>query len=215
MKRSLPFIIIGAVLILSTATAVYFYRFSGPQESSSMTPSVAPSPLSSPIRTGGFVTFEEFGDYQCPPCGAIHPDIKKIKAEFGDKIKFVFRHFPLTQMHPNARAAAHAAVAAGRQGKFWEMHDLLYENQAVWSELPDIRPIVINFARQIGIDTNQFVKDMDGMEVSATVYEDYQRGLSMGVTGTPTIFLNGQMLETEQTTLENLRQEINRRLQGG
>ncbi len=214
MKRYLPFIIIAVVLAIAAAGAFWLFRTQAPQESAASQPAAAPGDAASVNSSKGVVVFEEFGDYQCPPCGAMHPDLKKIKADYGDRIRFIFRHFPLSQIHPNARAAANAAIAAGKQGKFWEMHDLLYENQSVWAEAPDLTPIAVNFATQLGLNITQFAQDMNGTAVSAEVYADYQRGISMGVTGTPTVFLNGQQLTNEQMTPDKIRQEIDRRLEG-
>lgn len=213
MKRYLPFIIIAVAVAGSLAAGFWFYKSQAPEES---TVKLTGDPFPKEYDNGskGVVVVEEFGDYQCPPCGAMHPDLKKIKADYGDRIRFIFRHFPLSQIHPNARAAANAAIAAGKQGKFWEMHNLLYENQAVWAEAPDLTPIAVNFARQLGLNTTQFAQEMNGTAVSAEVYGDYQRGISMGVTGTPTIFLNGQQLTNEQMTPDKIRKEIDRRLEG-
>ncbi|MBK9314943.1 MAG: thioredoxin domain-containing protein [Acidobacteria bacterium] len=213
MKRYLPFIIIAVVVAGALAAGFWFYQSLAPQESTVSPAAATPGSATAVNSSNGVVVVEEFGDYQCPPCGAMHPDLKKIKAEYGDRIRFIFRHFPLSQIHPNARAAANAAVAAGKQGKFWEMHNLLYENQAIWAEAPDLTPIAVNFARQLGLNTAQFAQDMNGTAVSAEVYGDYQRGISMGVTGTPTIFLDGQQLTNEQMTPDKIRAEINRRLQ--
>lgn len=191
------------------------FRSSQPEVS---TPS--PSPTSTPANPQmaaapkGVVTIEEFGDYQCPPCGTIHPDIKKVKSEFGDRVRLIFYQFPLTQIHKNALDAAHAAMAARLQGKFWEMHDLLYENQKLWEEMPDLRPMAAGFAQKLGLDTERFKRDMDSAQVDAAVSADLRRGQSLGVTGTPTLFIDGQLIENEKTTLNNLRQIINQKLGG-
>ncbi|QQS47063.1 MAG: thioredoxin domain-containing protein [Acidobacteriota bacterium] len=213
MKRYLPFIIIAIAVAGALAAGFWFYQTQAPEETTAKLTG-DPFPEGYDNRSKGVVVVEEFGDYQCPPCGSLHPEMKKIKAEYGDRIRFIFRHFPLSQIHANARAAANAAVAAGKQGKFWEMHNLLYENQSAWSEAPDLTPIAVNFARQLGLDIARFAQDMNGNAVSAEVFGDYQRGISMGVTGTPTIFLDGQQLTNEQMTPEKLREEINKRLKG-
>jgi protein-disulfide isomerase len=158
------------------------------------------------------VTLEEFGDYQCPPCGGLHPLLKQVKSAYGERVKFVFYHLPLTSVHKNALDAAHAAVAAGLQGKFWEMHDLLYENQKVWSELDDIRPVAKDFARQLGLDLDIFALDMDGPKVRAKVAADIQRATALKVDSTPTLFLDGQPVQNEKLSGEYLAKEINQRL---
>ena len=155
------------------------------------------------------VVIEEYGDYQCPPCGAMHPEIQKIEAEYGEKVRFIFRQFPLTKIHANAMTAAQAAEAAGLQGRFWEMHDMLYQNQAAWSKSPEARKIFTEYARVIGLDVNRFVSDIDSPQVKARVSADQRRGEGRGVTGTPAIFVNGQQIKPEMTTPDGLRLVIN------
>jgi protein-disulfide isomerase len=212
MKRYLPFVIIAAVLAAAIGAGALLFRSTQPQTSTTSPP--AGNPIASPtaVTPRSVVTIEEFGDYQCPPCGALHPVVKNLKNEYGDRVRFVFYHYPLTQIHKHALEAAHAAAAAGLQGKFWEMHNLLYESQNAWSEADDLRPIVVNFARQSGLDVERFVRDMDGARVDAIVSADVRRASSMGVNATPTVFIDGQMIENEKLTVENLRKEINQRL---
>ncbi|MBK7597330.1 MAG: thioredoxin domain-containing protein [Acidobacteria bacterium] len=147
-----------------------------------------------------------------PSCGSLHPLIKTLKSEYGDRLKVVFYQFPLIVPHKNALTAAHAAIAAKQQGKFWEMHNMLYENQAAWSELPDLRPVVTNFAIQLGLDVNRFVKDLDSPDIAAMVEADMQRGANFRVTSTPTLFINGQPVPNEKISLDYFRNEINERL---
>jgi protein-disulfide isomerase len=134
-----------------------------------------------------------------------------LKSEYGARIQIVFRHFPL-QIHNHALEAAYAAAAAGLQGKFWEMHNLLYENQSLWSNVGDFRPILINFARQIGLDIPRFTRDIDGIEVMSLVRDDTRRGGAARVDSTPTVFINGQLIPHGNHTIEGLRKEINQRL---
>lgn len=215
MKRYLPFVIIAVVLAAAIGTGAFMFRSAQPQVS---TPS--PSPTSTPVNPQvaaapkGVVTIEEFGDYQCPPCGTIHPDIKKVKNEFGSSVRLIFYQFPLSQIHKNALDAAHAAMAARLQGKFWEMHDVLYENQKLWSDAPDLRPFAAGYAQQLGLDMERFRRDMDSPQVDAAVSADLRRGQSLGVTGTPTLFIDGQQIENEKTTLDNLRKIISQKLGG-
>ncbi len=216
MKRYLPFVIIAAVLTVAIGAGIWMFRSAQPQPQPSVA-SVTQAPANSPAATPdaatsprAYVTIEEFGDYQCPPCGGLHPTLKTLKDEYGNRIRFVFRHFPLTQIHKHALEASYAAAAAGLQGKFWEMHDLLYDNQNVWSEVGDFRPVAINFALKIGLDRERFMRDMDGLKVMALVSEDTQRANSVGVNSTPTVFIDGRLIEN--LTAENLRKEINQRL---
>ena len=232
MKRALPFIIIAIVLIAGVAVVVMFSRQRGATENTSAftntqpaqtTTSTSSAPQSSPNAPAGLakpnvkvsspVVLEEYGDYQCPPCGQLHPVLKQIEHEYGDQLRVVFRHFPLTKIHKNAMIAAQAAEAARNQGKFWEMHDRLYRNQNVWKDLPDARPTFIEYARELGLNVERFSREMDSPEVQQRIASDMQRGSGVGVTGTPTVFIEGQMLRFEATTLDGLRQGINIMLQ--
>jgi protein-disulfide isomerase len=207
MKRYLPFVIIAAVLVAAVGGGFMMFRSAQPQSPTT------PTPAGGSVATSkGLVTIDEYGDYQCPPCGALHPIIKTLKGEYGDRIQFAFHHFPLTQLHSHALEASYAAAAAGLQGKFWEMHNLLYEKQSEWSEVGDFRPIVLEFARKIGLDLPRFTRDIDGIQVVTVIQEDMQRGALLGVSGTPTVFINGQLIHSDNFSTEGLRKEINRRL---
>jgi protein-disulfide isomerase len=212
MKRYLPFVIIAAVLVAAVGGGFLMFRSSQPQPSTTPTPASGSGATPGAAISKGVVTIEEFGDYQCPPCGSLHPILKTLKNEYGGRIQIVFRHFPLTQIHNHALEASYAAAAAGLQGKFWEMHNLLYDNQSVWSQVGDFRPILINFARQIGLDIPRFTRDMDGLQVVSLVSEDTRRANAQGVNSTPTIFINGQMIPNDNSTIEALRKEITQRL---
>jgi protein-disulfide isomerase len=207
MKRYLPFVIIAAVLVAAVSGGFLMFRSAQPQLLAT------PAPTGGSVATSkGAISIDEYGDYQCPPCGALHPIIKTLKGEYGDRIQFAFHHFPLTQLHSHAAEASYAAAAAGLQGKFWEMHNMLYENQSLWSEVGDFRPILEDFARRIGLDIQRFAQDMNGLQVATIVSDDATRGSLLGVNSTPTIFINGQMIANDNLTAEGLRKEINRRL---
>lgn len=214
MKRNLPFIIIGVVFGLAIVAGYWMFSSSKTQTQTSMPPVPAESSTPAGNQSSQVVTLSEFGDYQCPPCGALHPELKKVKAEYGNKVRLDFYHFPLTRIHKNALAAAQAATAAKLQGKFWEMHNLLYESQELWSDVDDFRPILKNFALQLKLSIEQFETDFDSVKVKAAVAEDVQRGEAMGVNGTPTLFINGRLVDSENLTAEVLRQEIDKRLAG-
>jgi len=132
------------------------------------------------------LTLVEYGDYQCPYCGAAYPVVKRLQKKMGKNLRFVFRNFPLTQAHPYALVAAEAAEAADLQGKFWEMHDLLFEQQQSLS--PDIIP---SWAEKIGLDLKKFGNDIKEGGVSKRIKEDRQSGIRSGVNGTPTFYING------------------------
>lgn len=135
----------------------------------------------------------EYGDYQCPPCANAYPVVKQLIDKYSDKILFVFRNFPIPSSHPNAMAAAAAAEAAGLQGKYWEMHDKLYENQSEWSSAnaSNRTTLFTNYASQIGLNTDQFVKDLSLSTIINKIDFDLAVGKSVGVKATPTFMLNG------------------------
>ncbi len=136
--------------------------------------------------TGAPLTLVEYGDYQCPYCGAAYPVVKRLQKTLGKKLRFVFRNFPLTQVHPYALIAAEAAEAAALQGKFWEMHDLLFEEQNLLK--PEIIP---SWAKRIGLNSDKFENDIKQGVVEKRIKEDRKSGIRSGVNGTPTFFING------------------------
>ncbi len=132
------------------------------------------------------VTLVEYGDYQCPFSGAVNPIIKKLQRQFGDQLRFAFRHFPLTRKHPDAQRAAEAAEAAGGQGKFWDMHDYVFEHR--WAlDAGDL----VRAAGTLGLDTVAFDRELAERVYADRVQQDIQSGIDSGVSGTPTIFING------------------------
>src|SRR5262245_16033902 len=181
MKRYLPFVIIAAVLVAAVGAGFLMFRSSQPQPPATPTPASDSRATSNGPASKGVVTIDEYGDYQCPPCGGLHPILKTLKGEYGGRIQIAFHHYPIIQLHPHALEASYAAAAAGLQGKFWEMHNMLYENQSVWSQIGDFRPILINFARQIGLDVPRFTRDIDGLQVMSMVRDDTQRAKPRGV----------------------------------
>ena len=160
------------------------------------------------------VTLEEFADFQCPSCGVYYPELKKIESEFGDRLRVVFRERPLIPPHEHALIAAQAAEAAGLQGRFWEMHDTLYENQKAWSEARDLVPILVDYAKQIGLDTDRFMKDLNGEVVAARIFQDGKRAHALNVNGTPTFYVNGKEARDDSYSPDGLREMINAALRG-
>ena len=148
------------------------------------------------------VTLEEFGDFQCPPCGKLSEPINQLQKEFN--LRVIYREFPLP-MHNHAREAAWAAEAASRQGKFWEMHDLLYREQAVWSKSADARTLFNAYAGMLRLDVERFKKDIESSDVQQQVELDQRRGAVIGVKTTPTIFVNNQALAANQLNPAELR----------
>src|SRR3972149_5786955 len=143
-------------------------------------------------------TLIEYSDFQCPACGSYYPLVKQLSQEFGDKVLFVYRHFPLDQ-HKNAELASYAAEAAGKQDKFWEMHDLIFEGQKEWSDSEEARAFFAKYAASLNLVAEQFQKDIDSAEVKAKVEKDYQSGLNAKVNSTPTFFLNGKKLQNPRS----------------
>lgn len=239
MKRILPFIIILVVLVGALSSAWYLTRAipttpttnvvqSTPATSGSTTatpaqqqpaqqqPVVAGVPGAEPAHTLGPanapIKLEEFGDFECPPCGMFHPILEQMHSEFGDKIQITFREFPLVPTHQHALAAASAAEAAALQGKFWEMHNMLYEHQNEWKTQFDVRTVFEGYAKQIGIDVERYKHDVGGDLVAQRIFQDGKRGHSLGVKGTPTVFMNGREVPFENLPADKLRVVIQNEL---
>jgi protein-disulfide isomerase len=134
----------------------------------------------------GAVTLVEYGDYECPYCGAAYPIIKEVQSRMGERLRFVFRNFPITTSHPHAEQAAETAEAAATQGRFWQMHDLLYENQRRL-RVPDLR----DYAERLALDVERFDRELTEHAHAARVREDFMSGVRSGVNGTPTFYING------------------------
>lgn len=160
----------------------------------------SPGKLSDPVRNDDWVkgnvlaktTLVEYSDFQCPACATLYSVIKKLLSEQGTNFRLVYRHFPLAQ-HGQAELAAAAAEAAGKQGKFWEMHDLLFENQRSWSGSSDIaEETFIGYASRLGLNVEQFKTDLVSQAVKDKIARDKTSGISGNVDATPTFFLNGE-----------------------
>jgi protein-disulfide isomerase len=133
------------------------------------------------------VTLVEYGDYQCPSCGQAYPIVKRLQKHFAKRLSFVFRNFPLTQIHPHAEPAAETAEFAGAHHKFWEMHDLLYENQ----ERLD-GDLLLELSQQLNLDPDKLTEALESKQFEPRVRTDFSSGVRSGVNGTPTFFINGQ-----------------------
>lgn len=152
---------------------------------------------------GAPIELVEYGDYECPHCGRAYPIIKRIQEKMGSGLKFVFRNFPLAESHPHATNAAISSEVAGAQGKFWEMHDLLYENQF---NLRDSD--ILKYAARAGTNADQFKRDMKEETFAAKVQDDFESGIRSGVNGTPSFFINGRKFGgdwSEEPFLEHLK----------
>jgi protein-disulfide isomerase len=227
-KRALPFIIIGVVLVAVIAAMLLVSRSNNSnasQENTSQTTNnstrtttpgrIEPGAPNPHVRGGehATVTLEEFADFQCPACGGLDPKLRQIEKDYGDRIRLIFRNFPLMRNHKYAFIAARAAEAAGMQGKFWEMHDVLYDNQEEWTNAPEPRTNFDAYASRLGLDGQRFRADMERQEIADRVMADYNRGISMNVSGTPSIYLNGKQLSADDTLDEKrLRVKIDEAL---
>ena len=141
------------------------------------------------------VVLKEYGDFQCPGCGAFFPIVKEVKEKYKDKITFQYVHFPLSQIHQNALSAHRAAEAAGNQGKFWEMHDLLYNNQNTWKSSTLVSRDFESYAQQLGLDMTKYKTDYASAQTNNIIQADIKTGQDLKVTGTPTFFIDGKQVE--------------------
>ena len=158
------------------------------------------------------VTLVEYGDFQCPACKSYYPLVKQVKEAFGDDITFQFRHFPLNQIHPYAFQASRAAEAAGKQGKFFEMHDLMYENQDSWSQAQNVSTIFEGFAQQLGLNMDQFKADVASADTAAVINADIKSGQALGAKSTPTFVLNGKKLDKNPASFEEFKALIDEQI---
>src|SRR3989441_4936899 len=133
------------------------------------------------------LTLVQYGDYQCPFCGAAYPEVKTVQKELGSNLRFVFRNFPLTNVHEFAMQAAETAETASAQGKFWEMHDFLYEHQKTLGD----PQVALDYARRLGLDIQKFQRDLSQHTFLPRIKEDFEGGVRSGVNGTPTFYVNG------------------------
>lgn len=148
----------------------------------------------------------EYSDFQCPACAQFYPVVREIVQEHGDNLKVEYRHFPLINIHPQAVPAAKAAEAAGVQGKFWEMHDKLFDNQATWSRSSSATAYFKQYAEEIGLDVDKFKRHMDSSMIAGAINNSFNEARDLGFTGTPTFLLNG--VQMEFTTFEDFKGQI-------
>src|ERR1700741_4278532 len=191
MKRYLPFVIVAGVALVALGSGAMLYRTKRPQlQAIPANKSIAGKTDTQSMHIRGNpdapVTLEEFGDFQCPPCGMFATFGEKLLEEYDSRLRIVFRNFPLSA-HEHAREAALAAEAAGLQGRFWEMHDVLYREQVFWSYAPNTRELFESYAGTLGLNLDQFKKDVDSEKVKERVDSDHARGDSLGVKVTPAL----------------------------
>lgn len=228
-NSSAPVLIIGLVLIVALGGGWWLYKSSttpkprantnqavnrttaeNTPRSTSAQGAIPPNMLGAPTAT---VTVEEFADFQCPTCAAKHPLAKELISTYGSRIKFIFRNYPLAiPAHDKAYDAAVAAEAAGLQNKFWDMQNQLFLNQQSWSTSSDFRAVLNDYAQKIGLDVEKFKNDMAGLNAKSRVDADLLRGRGMGVSSTPTFFINGKPVELEQMNSTGMRTLIDAEL---
>jgi len=207
MKKILPIIITLSI----TGLVILMLAFLASKPSSSPAKDLAVPPKADDISIGSMeakVTLVEYSDFQCPACGSFYPVIKQLKSSYHDQpVRFIFRHFPLSNIHPYAQLAAEAAEAAREQGKFWEMADKLYNNQ----DQLDQKYLLI-YAQEIGLDIDKFSQSLNGGVYRNKVLADFDSGVKSGVPGTPSIFINAKYYQGKRT-LEELVKYINKLLE--
>ncbi len=231
-KNNIPMLIIGAVLLGGLLGGWWYYGQSktSPQvantsaaanNASAPKPNVIPPnapPGASPPNLAGSpnaqVMLEEFADFQCGSCATAHPILNEIKSLYGSRIKFVFRNYPLSiPAHDKAYEAAVAAEAAGLQGKFWDMQNLLFTNQQAWTAAPTYKQMWKGYAEKIGLDVAKWENDMTGIVAKGRVDADLARGKALSVNSTPTLYLNGTAVPFDQMKVNFLKTLIDAELQ--
>ena len=213
MKRYLPFFIVGTVALVTLASGALLYRAKrlpalAIPENSTTSAMGGTEMLHARGRADAPVTLVEFGDFQCPPCANLSDPINQLERDYRSRLRVVFRHFPLAN-HQHAREAALASEAAGLQGRFWEMHDLLYREQSVWSKAPDVRILFNAYAGMLGLNIDRFKKDIESEQAKARVKSDEQQALALGLANTPTIFINDHRVPPARLNPSGLRIAIN------
>lgn len=231
-KSNTPMLIIGAVLLGAILGGWWFYSSSKPAPATANSnaaankastpkpntiPPNAPQGAMPPNLAGSAtasVTLEEFADFQCGSCAAAHPTLNEIKSMYGSRIKFIFRHYPLSiPAHDKSYDAAVAAEAAGLQGKFWDMQNLLFNNQQAWTAAPTYKQIWKGYAEKVGIDVAKWENDMAGIQAKGRVDADLARGKALSVNSTPTLFINGTSIQYSDMRVDALKMLIDAELQ--
>ena len=194
MKKHTGKIILAVVVLLMGGSFLYSYLATqGSNEGVVIEDKIKGNPDAE-------VTLTEYSDFQCPACGQFYPILKTVMEQYGDSIAFEYKHFPLVSIHPFAIPAAKAAEAAGQQGKFFEMHDKLFENQSAWSKSAAPQVFFNQYAEELGLDIDLFKQHMRAPLIDEHVKAQFNEAQELGLTSTPSFFLNGERLQFE--TLE-------------
>ncbi len=208
-QKNKTFIIFGLITLLIFIGGIFLFSKGGNTNVSTKIVNASLLIPQNAVETSGFVngeylpasssstvTLVEFGDYECPACGMYSPLVKQLLTEFAGKITYVFRNYPLTQ-HKNAPITSYAVEAAGLQGKYWQMQEKIYATQADWSNLSDPKDLLIGYAKDFGLDTVEFASDLSSQTIKDKVKSDTNDGNTIGITETPTFYLNGQKIKLE------------------
>lgn len=191
---------VGVVVIITASIWGLISLVNSPAPASSI--SNLPPVSKDDIATGpkdAKVTLVEYADFQCPACASHHPWVKQLLSEFPKDIYFVYRFFPLTSIHQNALLSSQAGFATNLQGKFWQMHDLLYENQKSWAAENNALDIFVSYAEKINLDIDKFKKDISSDQTKKFVNDELNQAISIGVNSTPTFFLNGKKIQNPRS----------------
>lgn len=197
-----PLVIIGIISVILLVAAVWFADTKSKEANEDVAVSMAVKG-----NPDAAVVLEEYADFQCPACGQFHPVVKDIMDLYGDQVRLEFKHFPLITIHPYAEPSARAAEAAGQQGKFFEYHDLLFENQAEWSRSANPSQLFNQYARDLELDMELFARHQKSSVIRDHIREQMNEGRGRGVQGTPTFFLNGEQV-TGMATLNDLKTRV-------
>lgn len=203
-----------AVIILVIVALVGLFTFTSKKDSNNESPNISSAEQSSHIagKADSSVTLIEYADFQCPACKSYFPIVTQLKEEYGDKVAFQFKHFPLVQIHQNAFIAARAAEAAGNQGKFFEMHDLLFENQETWASSTSPTKIFEGYAQELGLDLEKFKTDSASSGVADIINNDVKSAQAAGANSTPTFVLNGKKIDKSPQSIEDFRKLLDEAL---
>ena len=184
-----PWVIVGLITVILFGGAIWYSSSATEKnnEGIEVTDHIKGNPEAA-------VTLVEFSDFQCPACASFQPVMEKVMKSYGDKLRFEYKHFPLP-IHPYAQQAALAAEAAGQQGKFYEYHDLLFKNQQAWSTSVTPGSLFIQYAEELGLDIDQFRRQQKSSILRDAIRGDLAEARELGLTGTPTFFLNGERME--------------------
>ncbi len=212
LKRFAPFLLVTLAAIVTCTWATVLYRMKTAEHERLGRAKMAEAADRKKAAHGlgnpeAKVTIEEYGDFQCPPCGLLADPLNDIVRDFQPDVRLIYRNFPLP-MHAHAREAAIAAEAAGLQGKFWEMHDLLYREQSAWNKAEKIQELFMAYATKLGLDTKKFALDLIAENTREIIERDEREGKKLGVTNTPTIFINDRAVAAKDLAPSSLRDAV-------